>query len=54
MKYSSRKKRETAVSAVVLIYCSHCYPKTGMSKGKNREKRKIMVLTRPKQGETKI
>jgi hypothetical protein len=25
-----------------------------MSKGKNREKRKIMVLTRPKQGETKI
>jgi hypothetical protein len=35
MKYCSRKKREAAVSAVVLIYYSHCYPKTEMSKGKN-------------------
>jgi len=54
MKYCSRKKGEAAVSAVVLIYYSHCYPKTEMSKGENREKGKIMVLTRPKQRETKI
>jgi hypothetical protein len=40
MKYCSRKKREAAVSAVVLIYYSHRYPKTEMSKGKNREKGK--------------
>lgn len=53
MKYCSPRKREAAVSGCVLIYYSHCYPKTEMSKGKNREKGKIMELTRPKEGETK-
>jgi len=40
MKYCSRKKGEAAISTVVLIYYSHCYPKTEMSRGKNREKGK--------------